>query len=148
MYIISAGHGEIVNGDITIEEVPLISFEDAERLDSSEPGPPLFVVEDRSKVFRKRVKLFLSKGVFFTAGLLLVMVGCVLVLTFHHEDVTEMCTLDGPVFFDNSSTVTASFTSGFTPSTMAPLNSRSTSQFEMSTTSVQFFPMVSNSVVP
>ena len=119
-----------------IEEVPLVSFEDAERLDSSEPGPPLFVVEDRSKVFRKRMKLFLSKGVFFAAGLLLVVVGCVLVLTFHHEDVTEMCTLDGPVFFDNSTTVTASFTSGFTPSIMAPLNSRSTSQFEMSTTSV------------
>ena len=83
-------NGDIINGEVG---VPLVSFEDAEHFDTSETHSATpSLLKERS---RKRLRLFLSKGVFYAIGLLLVAVGCVLLLSFRHDDVTEMCMLDG-----------------------------------------------------
>ena len=83
------------NGDVTVEEVPLVSFEDAERFDTTETHPPPSLTQEQRRLFRKRLWLFLSKGLFYGIGLLLVAAGGILVFAFQHSDVTEMCTLDG-----------------------------------------------------
>lgn len=88
------------DGNIIVEEAPLLSFEDAERFVTTEthpppPPPPSTLSKERSGLFRKRLWLFLSKGLFYAIGLLLVAVGGILVFAFQHSDVTEMCTLNG-----------------------------------------------------
>ena len=102
------------NGNIIVEEVPLVSFEDVERFDMTETHrpPQSSLSKERSRLFRKRLWLFSSKGLFYAIGLLLVAVGGILVFAFQHSDVTEMCTLDGET--NSSSTIIVS------PSIFAP----------------------------
>ena len=84
------------NGDIPVkeeEEIPLISFEDPELLDSTnKPHPP--ETKEPGELFRKRLLLLLSKGVFFALGAMLFAAGCILFVSFRHGDVDEMCVLD------------------------------------------------------
>ena len=86
------------NGDIIKEEeeFPLISFEDPELLEPTngfKPHPP--PAKEHRELLRKKLKLLLSKGVFFGLGALLFAAGCVLVVSFQHGNVDEMCILDG-----------------------------------------------------
>ena len=82
------------NGDVSVieeeeEELPLISFEDAELLDSGNklhPPPPMM---ERNRVFRKRLTLLSSKGLFYGIGALLFVAGCILLTSLRHNDVTE-----------------------------------------------------------
>lgn len=87
------------NGNITIteeEELPLISFEEPDLLDpSASSQPPHASIKEHSReLFRKRLKLLLVKGLFFGLGAVLFAAGCILVVTFRHGDVDEICTLD------------------------------------------------------
>ena len=117
----------MINDDIIIDEVPLISFKDAEDFETSEPHPQL---SERSRLFRKKMILFLSKGSFFAVGLLAVVVGCVFLLSFQHEDVTEMCTLGEE---DNSSAIVpAGSLTPPTPSMPLP-TSTLTNQYQLTT---------------
>ena len=101
-------------GNIIVEEVPLVSFEDAEHFDTTETHrlSPSSSLKEHSRLFRKRLWLFSSKGLFYAIGLLLVAVGAILMFTFQHSDVTEMCTFDGET--NSSSTIFIS------PSIFAP----------------------------
>lgn len=82
------------NGKVNIEDIPLISFKDAENFEVSKPHPHLPRTKEHKKLQRKKLRLILSKGSFFAIGLLAVLVGCVLLLSFKHDDVTEMCLID------------------------------------------------------
>lgn len=86
---------------LSVKGAPLISFEDAERVDSKSRLPRL-LLKQHSDHFQMKMKLFLTKGSLYVLGLVLVLVGCVLLLSFRHDDVTEMCTLPDYVNYSSS----------------------------------------------
>ena len=98
------------NGDIAIiKEVSLISFEDPEFLEldsANKPHPP--VAKERRELFRKRLKLVLSKGLFFALGALLFAAGCIFAVLFQHSDINEMCMLDDRHAINDTSAVSVS----------------------------------------
>ena len=91
------------NGGDNIIGVPLISFEDVEHENPRDKPHPSSQSSSKAEHSNKKMKLFLSKGLFYVLGVLLFAVGCVLLVSFQHADVAEMCTLDGAAS-DNSST--------------------------------------------
>ena len=132
------------NGNITIteeEELPLISFEDPDLLEPaalSQPHHPSRKEHSR-ELFRKRLKLLLVKGLFFGLGAVLFAAGCILVVTFRHGDIDEMCTLDDE--HTANVTVTASVlpsSVGFTSALPSP-TSTLTDHFRTFTSSIFWF---------
>lgn len=123
------------NGDIPVkeeEEIPLISFEDPELLDpTNKPHPP--ATKERRELFRKRLLLLLSKGVVFALGALLFAAGCVLLVSFRHGDVDEMCALDDGhnITYGNFNNSSFSHSLGLSSLTTLPSpTSTVTSQFD------------------
>ena len=74
--------------------MPLISSEEsAEHLELNKCDQKL---KSYSKLCRtnSKLKLFLSKGLLCALGVLLFAAGCILLVSFQHSDVDEMCLLD------------------------------------------------------
>ena len=74
--------------------MPLIlSEESTEHLELNKCHPK---VKRYSNLCRtnSKLKLFLSKGLLCALGVLLFAVGCVLLVSFQHSDIDEMCSLD------------------------------------------------------
>lgn len=129
-YVIT-DHDTLSNGDISVveeEELPLISFEDAELLDSGNKPHPPPPMKERNRLLRNRLTLLSSKGLFYGVGVLLFVAGCILLASLRHDDVTEMCMLDEVQTMNCSSVSTTSpsssfvFTSSFPSPTSTPPN--------------------------
>ncbi len=136
------------NGGITIteeEELPLISFEDPELLDSalSQPSHPPPTQERRER-FRKGLRLLLVKGLFFCLGALLFAAGCILVVSFQHGDVDEMCALDDE--YTTNITATASVLPSsvlFNSALPSPTSTLTDQQFQITLSDLKY-PMSSS----
>ena len=91
------------------EAVPLISSEEvAKHLESNKCHSQ---VKRGSRVCRvnSKFKLFLSKGLLCALGVLLFAVGCVLLVSFRHSEVDEMCSLDNEYYATNGTSTGTSY---------------------------------------
>lgn len=121
--------------------MPLISSEEVtERLESNKCHSQ---VKRGSTVCRVNSKfnLFLSKGLLCALGVLLFAVGCVLLVSFPHSEVDEMCSLDNEYATNGTSTsasysavsITSPASSVVLTSTLPSPSSTLTDQFQTST---------------
>ena len=93
------------------EAAPLISSEEvAKHLESNKCHSQ---VKRGSRVWHCRVnskfKLFLSKGLLCALGVLLFAVGCVLLVSFPHSEVDEICSLDNEYYATNATSTSTSY---------------------------------------